>query len=101
MVLSSANTDGSISSTVSANTTSGFSIVSYTGKGTGNSTVGHGLGVTPKIIIVKNRGSATGELVLFIILSLGNDPKNLNLNTTVQIHTSINVLGNKYIFDVD
>jgi hypothetical protein len=49
----SANTDGSINSTVSANTTSGFSIVSYTGTGA-NATVGHGLGVTPKMIIVKN-----------------------------------------------
>jgi hypothetical protein len=45
-----ANTDGSITSTVSANTTSGFSIVSYTGTGAG-ATVGHGLGVTPKMII--------------------------------------------------
>ena len=51
----SANTDGSISSTVSANTTSGFSIVSFTGTGA-NATVGHGLGVTPKWIIVKSRG---------------------------------------------
>jgi len=50
----SANTDGSISSTVSANTTSGFSIVSYTGNGT-VSTVGHGLGSAPKMIIIKNR----------------------------------------------
>ena len=48
-----ANTDGSISSTVSANTTSGFSIVSYTGNGSSGATVGHGLGVTPKMIIVK------------------------------------------------
>jgi hypothetical protein len=38
------NTAGSITSTVSANTTSGFSIVSYTGTGA-NATVGHGLGV--------------------------------------------------------
>jgi hypothetical protein len=52
----SANTDGSISSTVSANTTSGFSIVSYTGTGA-NATVGHGLGVAPKMVIVKNRSS--------------------------------------------
>ena len=43
----SANTDGSISSTVSANTTSGFSIVSYTGNGA-DATIGHGLGVAPK-----------------------------------------------------
>ena len=49
----SANTDGSISSTVSANTTSGFSIVSYTGTGA-NATVGHGLGAVPKMIITKN-----------------------------------------------
>ena len=46
------NTDGSISSTVSANTTSGFSIVSYTGTGS-NATVGHGLGVVPEMILIK------------------------------------------------
>jgi hypothetical protein len=53
------NTAGTISSTVSANTTSGFSIVSWTGTGA-NGTVGHGLGVTPAMIIVKDRtNSAT------------------------------------------
>ena len=46
------NTDGSITSTVSANTTSGFSIVKYTGTGA-NATVGHGLGAVPKMIIAK------------------------------------------------
>jgi len=46
------NTDGSITSTVSASTTSGFSIVSYTGTGA-NATVGHGLGSVPKMVIVK------------------------------------------------
>ena len=50
----SANTDGSINTTAtSANTTSGFSIVKYTGTGS-NATIGHGLGVAPKMIIVKN-----------------------------------------------
>jgi len=49
------NTDGSITSTVSANTTAGFSIVTYTGNGTAGATVGHGLGVAPDMIIVKNR----------------------------------------------
>ena len=48
------NTDGSITSSVSANTTAGFSIVSYTGTGS-NATVGHGLGVAPAMYIVKNR----------------------------------------------
>jgi len=52
----SANTDGSISSTVSANTTSGFSIVSYTGTGA-NATVGHGLGSLCKFIIIKRLNS--------------------------------------------
>jgi hypothetical protein len=51
------NTEGSITSTVSANTTSGFSIVSYTGTGA-NATVGHGLGVAPSMMIVKGRDSA-------------------------------------------
>ena len=52
----SANTDGTINSTVSANTTAGFSIVSYTGTGA-NATVGHGLGVAPSMVIIKNRDS--------------------------------------------
>jgi len=50
------NTDGDITSSVSANTTNGFSIVSYTGTGA-NATVGHGLGEVPKMIIFKNRSS--------------------------------------------
>lgn len=49
----SSNTDGSITSTVSANTTSGFSIVSYTGNGTLGATVGHGLGQTPGVFLTK------------------------------------------------
>ena len=55
----SSNTDGTITSTVSANPTAGFSIVSYTGNGTAGATVGHGLGVTPKFIVVKQRSSST------------------------------------------
>jgi len=50
----SSNSDGSITSTVSANTTSGFSIVTYTGNSTAGATIGHGLGVAPKFIIVKS-----------------------------------------------
>lgn len=53
------NTSGTITSTVSANTTSGFSIVSYTGTGA-NATVGHGLGAVPKMYMVKCR-STTGD----------------------------------------
>ena len=59
----SSNTDGSITSSVSANTTAGFSIVSYTGNGS-NATVGHGLGSTPAMIIYKKR-SATGSWIVY------------------------------------
>ena len=53
----SSNTDGSITSNVSANTTSGFSIVSFTGTGSAG-TIGHGLGATPVMGIFKNRTDA-------------------------------------------
>jgi hypothetical protein len=49
----------SIASTVRANTTSKFSIVTYTGNGTNGATVGHGLGTTPAMVIIKSR-SLTG-----------------------------------------
>ena len=62
------NTDGSITSTVSANVNAGFSIVSYTGNGTSGATIGHGLSVAPEVVIVKNR-SLTGE---HWVVSTGN-----------------------------
>jgi hypothetical protein len=55
---SSSNTNGSITSTVSVGATQGFSVVTYTGNSTNNATVGHGLGVVPSMIILKNRSGA-------------------------------------------
>jgi hypothetical protein len=53
------NTAGSITSTVSANPTAGFSIVTYTGNGSSTASVGHGLGVAPAFLMCKKRnGSA-------------------------------------------
>ena len=55
----SANTDGSINTTAtSVNTTAGFSISTYTGTGSA-ATIGHGLGVKPSMIIVKNLSSSS------------------------------------------
>jgi len=57
------NTDGSITSTVQANTTAGFSIVSYTGVNSSNgqtSTIGHGLNSAPELIICKRRNGTYG-----------------------------------------
>jgi hypothetical protein len=47
-----------VDSTVRANTTSGFSIVSYTGNGTSGSRIGHGLNATPEMVIFKNRDTS-------------------------------------------
>jgi hypothetical protein len=63
------NTDGSITSTVSANTTAGFSIVSYVSNDTAGATVGHGLGVAPSVVIQKNRDSTDNWYVLHTSLS--------------------------------
>ena len=77
------NTDGSIPSTVSANTTSGFSIVSYTGNGsTGGETYGHGLNQPPELIITKARTTN----------SLNNWPtwhKSLNANSLVYLNATV------------
>ena len=48
----SSNTEGSITSTVQANTKAEFSVVSYTGTGA-NATIGHGLSSAPEIMIIK------------------------------------------------
>ena len=75
------NTDGSITSTVSANTTAGFSIVSYTGTGSAT-TVGHGLGVAPNMIIVKNRDAADAWQVYHSANTAAPETDYLVLNTT-------------------
>ena len=74
------NTDGSITSTVSANTTAGFSVVTYTGTGA-NATVGHGLGVAPAMVIAKTR-SLDGENWRVWQQNLTSGTHYLNLNTT-------------------
>jgi hypothetical protein len=76
----STNTSGSITSTVSANTTSGFSIVTYTGNGTSGSTVGHSLAATPAMIFIKARSAGLYNWrVYHSSLTAGY---NLFLNTT-------------------
>ena len=75
----SSNTDGSTNTTyTSANTTAGFSISSYAGSNS-NATIGHGLGVAPKMFIIKNL-SGTRDWSIYHE-SLGN-AKVINLNNT-------------------
>jgi len=79
------NTDGTITSSVSANTDAGFSIVSYTGNGTNGATVGHGLSQNPNLAIVKKRESNGADGVRSWIVS-GDEVSNwtylLSLNQT-------------------
>jgi hypothetical protein len=78
------NTTGTISAQVSANPTAGFSIVSYTGPGSGGGTVGHGLGVAPSMIIIKNRSAVESWRVGHSYLNNGSSPWTyyINLNGT-------------------
>jgi len=79
------NTDGTITSTVSANIDSGFSVITFTGNGTAGATIGHGLGAKPAMIIVKNRTYGVNWRVYHE--SLGAT-KFLSLNLTNAVGTS-------------
>jgi hypothetical protein len=108
------NTDGSITSTVSANTESGFSIVSYTGTGPASAAneiqVGHGLNSAPEMVIVKNRDASLDWFVFttvidgtndFLYLNLtnakGNSGNNVPTSDVFYAGGSLNTSGNDYI----
>ena len=95
----SSNTDGTISSTVSANTTAGFSIVKYTGNGTVNSTVGHGLGTVPDFIIVKGiTSSNTAWGTKSASFNSASDPNIVYLNNALVQADDTNVWGTSASF---
>ena len=78
------NTDGSITSTVSVNQDAGISFISYTNNNTASQSIGHGLGVTPKVIITKRlTGSGWG----FFGPILGVD-KYMYLDTSAAVATA-------------
>ncbi len=83
------NTDGSITSQVSANQDAGFSIVKYTGTGNASATVGHGLSVKPEIVIVKGYSWGSSWATHFEIGSnyyfayLDNAARNINTGSQV------------------
>jgi hypothetical protein len=111
----SSNTDGSINTTyTSANTTSGFSISTYTGTGA-NATVGHGLGATPKMFIVKRLNSTgafrtyveplgnLGQLALNAtdevsdVASMWNSTSPTNSTISIGTHAGVNASGGTYV----
>jgi hypothetical protein len=74
------NTDGTITSQVSANTDYGFSIVTYTNPSSGTFTVGHGLGANVGMIITKHRNRASDWYVWH--KSFTSEDDYINLNST-------------------
>ena len=101
------NTDGSITSSVSANVEGGFSTFTYTGTGS-NATFGHGLNSAPELVVIKNISDSTRNwIVHFSTLGAGAYMflNELNANasstariagtssTTISIGTSVNVNG--------
>ena len=60
----SSNTDGTINTTyTSVNTTSGVSIIKYNGNGSAGATIGHGLGVAPKFVMIKRTDTTSNWIV--------------------------------------
>ena len=88
-----ANTDGDIASTVSASATSGFSIVSYTGTGS-NATIGHGLGATPQVVLIKELNGTNNWLMSHqpLSASLGDYTRFMTLNSNSAVSGAGNVV---------
>jgi hypothetical protein len=78
----STNSDGNITSTVQSDTTAGFSMVTYTGNGSNNQTIGHGLGVQPSWWVVKNRSGGSTNWLFGASSILGGTSNYLKLNDT-------------------
>ena len=86
------NSDGSITSSVSANPTGGFSIIQYTGTGSA-ATIGHGLGKTPKLIWVKNR-TTTQDWFVNNGMIFNDYGKYYKLNSSQNVASDTNVFPN-------
>jgi len=78
------NTDGTVTSSVSANPAAGFSIVSYVVPSGSGYSVGHGLGAVPKLILAKNRDTDSNWDVYSAFIA---NTKRLKLNSTAAPET--------------
>jgi len=94
------NTAGTITSTVSVNTTSGFSIVTYTGTGA-NATVGHGLGVAPSMVIVKRRTGGIQNWIVWHTAIAANEYLYLNLTNAKATGAWNNTAPTSTVFSLD
>ena len=82
------NTEGTITGQVSANTTAGFSIISYTGNGTAGATIGHGLGAIPQVVAVKRRNAEEDWMVgIGPVLGSGEEGHYVKFNSSAATAT--------------
>jgi len=89
------NTDGDITTTVQANQDAGFSIVTYTGNSVANSRIGHGLGVTPDLWIIKSRNLTGHNWLIGCPKVIGSLNNYLLLNLTQANASDVsNIWGN-------
>jgi hypothetical protein len=79
------NTDGSITSSVRANPSAGFSIVTFAAQSSGTATIGHGLGVAPSLIILKSRAQ-TYDWITYHISN--GSTKTIRFNLTEAANTN-------------
>ena len=86
------NTAGTITSQVRANASAGFSVVTFTCPASGAYSFGHGLGVSPAMVIIKDRG--TGSTLWCVYHSSATSiSQYLSLNTTNAIATASGIWG--------
>ena len=77
----SSNTDGTITSTVQVNSKAKFSVVQYTANAVSGATIGHGLGVEPDLVIVKNLNLSTQSWNTYVKGVTTTNAQFLTLNT--------------------
>lgn len=87
------NSSGSVTAQVSANAAAGFSVATFNAGGAGNQSFGHGLGVAPQLVLLKDRvNGATNWSVYHSAVCTATD-KFLNLNLTVALGSAVGIWG--------
>jgi len=89
----STNTTGTINTTVQTNTDAGFSIVTYTGNGSTGQTIGHGLGVAPDMMLVKNISGAYNWAVYHKDSNSSPEDYYAQLNTDYAFSLATDIFG--------
>ena len=88
------NNDGSQTSTVQANPTAGFSVVTYAGTSSGTATIGHGLSSAPQWMIIKNLTDNTRNWFIYHHRFHSSTPQNYYAMFTTAVPQTGDVFNN-------